>query len=191
MPPGVTSMKFVRTYAGGVLSRTANDKGYSYQFNLGLVPDVGSLLSVFDAYSIDYVDVSFTYTADTPAISNTASQWPLMAYAIDYDDDNVPGTYQSVLQSNLHKLHFFSEANKRTVVVRVKPRAAAVVARGSIATLGTGWAPGSQIIDAAYPDVPHYGLKAFVLNYNSTTYPNSQIHVHSTIHLTMYAAKTG
>lgn len=191
IPPGVTSMKFSRTYAGGVLSKGTNDAGQAFQYNITLAPDVTSLLNVFDAYRIDYVDHHFTYVADTPAASAIASYWPVMAYAIDYDDDNVPGTYQSVLQSNLHKLHFFTEGDGRTVTVRIRPRAAAVVTRGSVSSLATGWAPDGQIIDAAFPDAPHYGLKAFILNYNLTTQPNSRIFSHSTIHFTMYAAKTG
>lgn len=191
VPRGITGMQFKRTYAGGAIALTANDAGRGFQFNVGLMPGIGDLLNVFDYYRIDKVDVTFTYVSDTPAVSSTASLWPIMAHCIDYDDDNAPATYQDVLRSNLHAIHYFGEGAKRSVTRSFQPRANYIVSR--LGTSSTGLATGlpGTLIDLASPDVPHYGLKVFLLNYNSTTYPNSRVFVHSTITATFFGARSG
>jgi hypothetical protein len=184
-------MRYTRTYAGGQIALTTNDSGRGYQFNIGLMPGVGDLLNVYDFYRIDSVDMWFTYVSDTPATTATGSSWPILAYCIDYDDDNPPATFQNVLTSNMHKIHFFGEADKRVCKVSLKPRANTLVSRGGTASLGLSTGLPGVLIDAATPDVPHYGVKIFPIFYNSTSYPNSRIYVHTTITATFFGARSG
>lgn len=191
VPKGLTGMKYTRTFAGGVVAQGTNDAGRSLQFNIGLMPAVLDLLEVYDFYRIDRVDVTFFYASEISATTSSASNYPTLAYCIDYDDDNAPSTLQDVLTSNLHKLHYFGEGARRTHTVSMVPRSNSIIARSTTTSVGLASQHPGTLIDAAYPDVQHYGLKYFLLNYNSAGFPNARVFINTRITATFFGARSG
>lgn len=124
----------------------------SYQVSVGAFSGATSLLSVFDQYRIDQVEVWL----ETPNV-NGGGVLPMLFSAVDLDDSNTPTTIGNV-------------QDKQGAIVagggaghyhKWKPHVAVAVYSGaftSFANEPAGW------IDAASPNVQHYGLKFATLS---------------------------
>jgi hypothetical protein len=179
-----------RTFFGGAIGKGATDIGRAQAFTIASMPGWVDLASVYDGYYIRKVTLHFNLSTDLGAQTATAAQLPIMAYLPDYDDDTPPTTYNAVLQGSLHKIWFPSPLNNH-LAVSVTPRTASVVAQSGTGTLGVAWNPGNMVCDVAFPDLKHYGFKYFLLNYNTTTYPNTTIFVHYEVEFTMVSSRSG
>ncbi len=182
LPPGVVAHRLVRLRDFGSISSAALDQGGSLQFTLDQVPGYAELTNMYDAYSIDKVEVTFVWTK-----GNAAVDFPCMVVTQDYDDATAPATVGEVGEYNSSRLLTFTPAMNKQVVT-VEPRCAQTVFRTGV-TSAYSWGTKSQIIDAANADCPHYGLKWFLVNYNTTYQPTSIMKVYLRFHLTAYATR--
>lgn len=187
LPPGVKRTKLVRTRDFGIVNKVALDTGGSLQFTLDQVPGQAEITALYDAYSIDKVEIHFVWSQPTQGAAPGASVAPLMLCTRDYDDALPPVTYDTVGEYADASLLVFGLANNHHVVT-VQPRVAKTLFRTGV-TSAYGWGAQSEIIDAANIDVPHYGLKWFTRYYNSTGQPDSFINIHIKYYLSGYAQR--
>lgn len=187
LPPGVKKHKFTRIRDFGSVAKAALDVGGSLQFTLDQIPGYLEFNNLYDAYSIDSVDVTFVWWQPYTGASASAAQCPTMIVTRDYDDAGTPATFAEVGEYSDATLHPFSLA-KNSFTMTVKPRVSRTVYRTGV-TSGYGWGSQSEIIDAASVDVPHYGLKWFTTAYSNTYTPDSNIRVYIKYHVTGYASR--
>lgn len=186
LPAGVRAHKFTRTRDFGLVSKAALDTGGSLQFTLDQVPSYAELTTLYDAYSIDRVEVTFVWFAPYVGATAGAAQMPVMVITPDYDDANPVTTVNEIGEYGQARVVPFTTA-KNSHTISVVPRAAKQMFRG--VTSGYSWAEKSAVIDAGNIDVPHYGLKWFTQHYNSTYHPDSLIKIYVKFHLTGYAVR--
>lgn len=187
LPPGVRRHKFTRTRDFGTIAKSALDAGGSLQFTLDQVPGYAELTALYDAYSIDSVDVTFVWYQAFTGPGVAFAQSPVMIVTRDYDDANAPATFADVGEYSDATLHPFSVANNK-FTVNVKPRVAKQLYRAGVSS-GFSWGGQSEIVDAGTVDVPHYGLKWFTDFYSTTYTPDMNIRVFIKYHITGYAAR--
>lgn len=187
LPPGTRIAKITRIRDFGSVSNVALDAGGSLQFTLDQVPGHPEITAMYDGYSIDQVDVTFTWVAPFSSTTSASAVAPIMMLATDYDDALPPTTSDQVGEFSTARLRPFSVANN-TFTVSVKPRVAMQLFRSGV-TSAYGWGKSSQIVDAANIDVPHYGLKWFTKYYNTGINPSANINIHLKFHLTLYASR--
>lgn len=186
LPTGVRAHKFTRTRDFGVIAKSALDTGGSLQFTLDQVPSYAELTTLYDAYSIDKVEVTFVWFSPFTGAATGAAQMPIMMVTPDFDDANPVTTVGEIGEYGQARVVPFNLA-RNSHTVTIAPRAAKQVYRG--VTSGFSWAEKSAIIDAGNVDVPHYGLKWFTQFYNSTYTPDSLIRIYIKFHITGYAVR--
>jgi len=125
------------------------------------VPGYVELSALFDQIMLDKVIVKFQYGMDPasqPPVSFTASQSPLLYHCIDYNDAGVPATLETVMQYGNQKSGILA-AELGPIVRVVRPKYAQVLFNGGA---GTTYAAKRGFVNAL-SDVPHYGMKGFML----------------------------
>lgn len=175
LPAGYYAQKFVRHRDNGGIGLAVTDLGVGWSFSLNAVPDFAEFTTLFDAYIIDQVDIHFVLD------NNKAEQYPTLLIAPDYDDANAPATENEVLTHQGCKILPFSP-NKREHTFSVKPRVAMAVYRTGV-TSSYGWSRPGQLMDIATTDTPWYGMKSWLVNYNSTDTAGARVRVYQTYHL--------
>lgn len=189
LPKGWRRHKYSRIADLGVVSLAATDSGRAIEFTLQQVPQVADLLAVFDAYSIDRIDVHIMYKSFQTATTVASSDHPTLITALDYDDANSPATSAVVRAFDTAEIYQFGETNRHYVRV-LEPRASSVALRNSsTASLGQALCPPGAIFDAGSPDISHYGFKYFLTDANTTGFPATTVHVYAKFHFSMYAGK--
>jgi len=118
---------------------------------------------LFDSYSVDSVDLTFSYdfnSANTATGSaSTVPGIPVLGIVRDYDDNTAVGSEGAFLQYDDFSIHRLDKVLKFSVV----PRAANAV-YNSTTTTGYSVAPPRLKVDCSNPNVPHYGIKYYVRN---------------------------
>jgi len=147
IPPG-------GTFASGVLT-----------FQLSDLPGYTTLNSTFDCYRIRCVVVraSPVLTTVLNGVNIGTQVIPIVVWAVDYDDNTVPGSTDSL------RRHQTCRAAPATVPMKfvIRPRASTQLFLTG-ATTGYGQTPRSMWLDCAQPGIPHYGLKFGVDNVQTT-----------------------
>jgi len=174
LPPGYRAHSFVRTRDNFDIGLLPVDQGIGWEFALDQVPDVAEFTNLFDAFCIDKVDITFALR------DNQADKFPILVLAPDYDDASAPLTEDAVLTAENCEIVPFS-AVKRHHTVTLTPRVAVATYRPGIST-GYSWGKSSTVVDMGATNTPHYGLKTWLLNYNSTNTPGATIRVFMRIH---------
>lgn len=176
VPIGYKEHKFSRIRSNGGISLPAVvDQGGSFIFSFNLLPDFAEFTTLFDAYCIDRVDITWNL------ISNSTDKYPTLLVAPDYDDGNAPATINEVTSSESCKVVQFS-AEKREHTLSIVPRVAATAYRTGISSAYT-WAAQGSLVDMALTDVPFYGVKYWLDNFNATTTPNAAFRVYFKFHV--------
>ena len=137
---------------------------FSMQFSLDQLAQYTDISNFCDRYKIVDVMVKFQFNSDSITGYSTSTQnqpniVPSVVWVQDYDDANTLTAVEvnakmGVRRKALNNGSFHS--------IRVKPRIAASAYNG----LSTAYTvpKGSQWINTAYPQVPHYGIKGYVEN---------------------------
>jgi hypothetical protein len=171
----------------GLVPKAAVDRGGGLEFRVDQLPGSAEFSQLYDAYSIDKVEVSFVWYQPFAGAAPGAARAPVMYITRDYDDGNIPTTLGEVLEFGDCKLKAFSLVNNVHTVV-VEPRSAVSTYRAGV-TSGFTWGSKSAIIDAGSLDVSHYGLRYWTTAHNTTDTPDSQILIVMKYHLSGYASR--
>jgi hypothetical protein len=156
-------------------------------FSLNQVPEFAELTALYDAYSIDKVEITFVWAKPYTGPAAGDARTPTMLITRDYDDANAPVTFDEVGAYSDSRLVPLSIA-RPTYTIPVEPRTAKALFRSGVSS-AYGWGEKSAVIDAANADVPHFGLKLWTTDYNSTETPNSFIKIFIKFHITGYATR--
>lgn len=176
LPKGYKAQTFVRLRENGHLSiPAAIDGGLAWSFQLADVPDYTDFATLYDAYVLDKVDI--TYVVD----NTSPGQCPVLMWAPDYDDANTPLTADSVSTHQNVRVHAFDEGH-RSVTISVRPRALHSTFKTGV-TSAYSWAPEGVICDMANTDIQFYGIKTWVSHYNSADTPQTRIRTFIRYHL--------
>lgn len=137
---------------------------YSYQFTLSSLPEFSEVTNLFDQYKIHSMRIRFIpfqtqSIANDPGINNQCLS--LLHYGvIDYDDASVPNPSNVGVQL-LREYESFREMNMfrggREYKRKIRPHISVPAYQAGITTAYSNTP--SRWIDAAYPDVQHYGFK--------------------------------
>jgi hypothetical protein len=126
--------------------------GLGLTFSLSDLISSAEFTALFDQYKFDKVVIHILPTANTALMTQSVS-FPLVT-AIDYDDSTAPTSEDYLLQYENNMITRSFDELHRTIVPRI--------ALGAFQSGGlfNGYAnAGNQWIDAASPNVNHYGLK--------------------------------
>lgn len=160
---------FTRTVGYQDITKVAGDVGYGIVFRLNDVPNVSEFVSLFDQYTINWVEYEWINRS-----ALTGIQAPVIYAAPDYDDDGAPTLIEMLQKQNV--ITFTFSADRTQVKMRIRPNALRQVYRSALTT-GYERSPVGTWMDCATPDVPFYGLKYFIQNYNTASTPNTQLGV--------------
>jgi hypothetical protein len=163
------------------ISKGAADQGYNQIYILSSLPGATEFTSLYDHYKIDKVEVTFVLDMADGAL-NTTTLYPRLIIAPDWNDSSAPIVEDDVLQYQQAAVFQFSGVN-REFTFTVKPKVANTVFRTAV-TSAYQIAPASWL-DTAYSDVPHYGIKFFLANYNTTSFGATVIRQYVRYHLQM------
>lgn len=187
LPPGVKAHKFTRLRDFGAVPKSALDSGYALQFTLDQLPNYAEIQAMYDAYSIDKVEVTWHWYQPYVGPTSAEAQAPCIVCTPDYDDALTPTTLSEVSEYSTSRMFPFStSANSHSITVY--PRVAKTLYRTGISS-GYAWGDKSTMIDAIYADAPHYGLKWFTSCYSTTYTPASAIRIYIKYYMTGYSPK--
>jgi hypothetical protein len=175
LPPGYNAHTFRRIRDNGDVAIFGIDSGLGWSFRLNDIPDFGDFTALYDAYTIDRVEITYILHNVAPG------QFPTLFWAPDYDDDNTPLSVNSVTTHQNVRWHAFSE-NARSVTMSVDPRSLVSTYQAGV-TSAYSWAKGGAIVDMANPAVPFYGIKTWLSNYNTVLTPGARIQSILTYHI--------
>lgn len=163
--------RFTRAIAYADLPKPPSDGGFGVAFTLGDLPDYSEFVNLFDQYSLDWVD--YTFILKSPyGVSGTPP--PIIYFAEDHDSSTSP-SLNDMLESQNVQVATFS-ADRTMIKFRVRVNTLRQVYRTALTT-GYERAPPGTWIDSSQADVPHYGVKYFVQNYNTAATPATSLGV--------------
>jgi hypothetical protein len=158
--------KFVRNIQLQDIPKTAVNQGFAIAFTLNDLPDVSEFTSLFDQYRLDWVEYTFVLRKFA-----AGSSLPVIYYAEDHDDSNLPSFAAICEAQNVQIVTFGSD---RTMIkFRITPNVLRQVYNGL--TSGYERAPPGVWLDCANSAIPHYGVKYVIENYNTTDTPNNVV----------------
>jgi len=164
----------VRTIDLGALAQAAADKGYGNSFALSSVSGSTEFTNLYDSYRMDMVEV--IWELDFLQTGATANQcYPTIIAWPDYDDATAPSTLAAateIAQSERFQMSPLHVQFKRSI----KPKVALELYDGA-APAAAGSSRAGVWVDCATPGIPHYGVKYWIKNYNSTTVANCSINL--------------
>jgi hypothetical protein len=160
-PSYTAPYKFSRSFDLGLLTKSAADQGYAWPFALNQVPASSEFTALFDKYRIKCIDLTFSYWREGYLGGSTL--WPTMFLFMDDDDAIIPTAKTEALERMSVQRVSFSPT-RQTISVEINPRW--VQSRGGVST---NLAPQNSWIDMATPAVQHYGVKAWIDNFNNST----------------------
>lgn len=151
---------------------SSGTNGAAFNFSLNQVSHHLELVSLYDAYRIDKIELWFDYTPDAGALSAvlTPMVYPKMWIKRDYDDITVP-TLDVLEQSNQAECLRFTSDRTTVGPYYLTPAISSVVydptASGAYTPAGQRW---RQWLDTGISGraVPHYGVKMVAQGLPST-----------------------
>lgn len=169
LPSGYRAHSYVRFRDNGGIALIAADNGVGWNFTFNQIADYTDFTSLYDGYTIDKVEMRFVL------FNNVAEKYPVLLLAPDYDDSAAPvGETDLLAMEGCRVLPFSPDKREHSIVV--KPRISQTLFRTGV-TSAYGWGKERQIIDMANVDTPHYGVRSWIVNYNSTDTPGAVIRV--------------
>jgi len=173
------SYKIARTFNSGELPTLPSDQGYATVFLLSALPNFAEFTALFDQYRIEKVSMKFVLDIADGALNST-TKYPRIAIAPDFNNQNAPSSEDILLQYPQCQIYQFSATN-RELSVDIKPMVAATVFRTGITSAYTMQTPGW--LDVATSDVPHYGLRYYISNHNTTAFGSTRIRTYLKYHM--------
>lgn len=162
--------QFTRIIGANNIVQAPTDVGRGISFTLADLPGSTEFTALFDQYRLDWVEYMFVLKSPLGAGGVAA---PLIYFVEDHDDD-APPSFNAVLEAQSVQVVNFS-ADRTMIKFRVRPNIVREVYRG--VTPGYERAPPGTWLDCANATVPHYGVKYWVANYNSTSTSSTVIDV--------------
>jgi hypothetical protein len=159
--PSAKPYTFIRSIPEADINKGTIDQGYGVAFTLADLPSSSEFTALFDQYRINWVE--YTFTLKTPFNALPAS--PLIYVAEDHDDSSPPSRTFVNERQGCKVLSFGIDRNR--ITVRVVPTVVNQVYQSAVASGYSRMEPGTWL-DCSYPSVPHYGLKYFIDNYNTS-----------------------
>lgn len=163
--------------------------GAAFNFLLTQVAHHGELVSLYDAYRIDKIELWFDYSPDSAgnlaAANGAGAFFPKMWIKRDYDDITVP-TLDQMEQSNQAECLRFTADRTTIGPYYITPAISAIIydptASGAYTPAGQRW---RQWLDTstAGRQVPHYGVKMVAQGIPNTNL--GQITIRMRFHLSM------
>lgn len=162
--------ELLRSSSPGLLVSGPVDTSYRYTPSLSDFSNSADISGSWEMYRIKRL--RFMLTCST---FNTASDLPFPRVVLlpDYND-SAAVTLSSATGYEEAIEHTFTPTNP-TLTVEIEPKVANAIYRNGV-VLGYN-ALSSPWIDSSYNDVPHYGIKLFIQDYNSTTTPTRRIYL--------------
>lgn len=168
MPRGTTIHRFSRFVDEGFITRTATDAGIAYGFTLADLPGYLEFTALFDRWRITNVEAMLMYQQTSSA---STFAFPLLLLSDDFNDNLTPALETVLLERENLQTHAFGTANN---IYRhsLKPRVLALGGGSSQSIeVKDGW------VDCLTPTVDFYGLKLWLVNYNTLVSGNAVIRV--------------
>lgn len=166
--------RFVRYLNAGELSKTAADQGFATVFALNFLPNSSDFTSLFDQYRIDKVEQVFEMDIADGTLNST-TRWPRITICPDFNNQAAPLSEDAILSYEQARQYQFSTSERRFSVI-LRPQIASTVYRTGVTSAyemkPSGW------LDVATNDVPHYGLRYWIANYNTTSFGASNVRVY-------------
>jgi hypothetical protein len=157
----------------GELSKAAVDQGYSTVFQLNQLPGFNEFTNLFDQYCIKKLEITFEMDIADGGL-NALTRWPRIIIAPDYNNQAAPSFETEVAAIEQSKQYQFSTSERRFTVV-IKPMVASTLFRSGVTSAyemkPSGW------LDSAISDVPHYGIRYWVSNYNTASFGGANVRV--------------
>lgn len=151
--------------------------GNAWLFKLSSVIDSSDFTNLYDKYKINGVRLKIMYQAETASVGGTGVL-PIFNYAIDADDATVPSSLNTVeTKGNARSL--ILTANK-PISIFIRPKVASALYQSLLTGYEVKKAP---FINCTYPDVQHFGLKAWINNFYAPSGANNQITIQATYYL--------
>jgi len=144
--------------------------GGSMKFQLSDIVDPSDFTTLFDRYKLNKVIVyimpltgSVGYVENATTGNIRSSAVPTILYAIDYDDAQIPGASQILLERQNCK----SRRLNRTIAITINnPKMLSVVQQGDPGTTTqVAAATKTGYLDCAQDDVNHFGLKFYMRDF--------------------------
>lgn len=150
------------------IPKLPGDQGFGISFRLSDLLDYTEFTNLFDQYRVNWVEYMFICKQN-----GSSPAWPTIFIAEDHDDDAVPVINEILAKEHTQVLQFGS--NRTMLKLRLRPNITRNVYNG--VTNGYERAAPGTWVDCAVATVPHYGVKYFISNYNTTSNPNATISV--------------
>lgn len=186
--PKSSAHSFTRVaYLQNYITTPGAGGGGAISFQLNQLPSSTDFTSLFDQYMIEKVVLQLVPSvteipqdaggAALPAAS--AGYSGMLHTVLDFDDNTSPTGSTELMEYDNVKSTRWNEVHTRVLT----PAVAREMYR-SAATTGYGQAT-HQWIDAAYPDVPHYGVKFWVDGFSTAVTPSINFHARIKYYLKM------
>lgn len=156
------------------------DVGLSQWFQLSDVATPSDFTNLYDRYRITGVKLEITYLDNTAAV-NGLSVFPMLNYAIDYDDNNVP-TSEGYMQQKQDVKTKALIANKPIKIFIKNPRAISAI-QNTLGTFDAGLVT-KGYINCDYPTVKHNGMKYWISSIYSNSNSQACIRIVPTYYIT-------
>lgn len=150
-----------RSFTGTINLQAAIDANphlVGSQFTLQQLPNYTEFTNLFDNYRIHAIKMTFF----RPSVANSASEMDQLVRlhtAIDYDDAATPASINELMNyDNYQVIALRDQFMRNGKFSRFwRPRIVREVYRTAVSTAYEPARP--KMLDCAYPDIPHYGIK--------------------------------
>ena len=142
--------------------------GFAFGHTLWDVQGYSEFISLFDSYKIEKVEVTIQLTTGS-STNGAQAQAPTITYATDYDDNSIE-VLGAILQKKGCKV--VQLTTEKPLVITYKPKLANVVFTNSV---GNAYTQASEWVDMSNQQVPWYGLKGFIQNFQTSPSPYTPI----------------
>ena len=178
-----TAMKEQRDFSGILPSR-----GNAYAFHLNELTDFAGIQGLYDEFMISWVKLKCFININVNTVNTTTAgenprTLPRIAYATDYNDDDVPASEDELLQYSDCQI-FQAGSGNNYFTKWIKPKTAQMLYRGATTTSYS--AKGNTWVATANADTPHYGFKYF---FTIGSNPNYSLIVYATYYLKFRMSK--
>jgi hypothetical protein len=188
VPRGVTVNHVQRWCGKDFGAKTSADSGRAYTFQISDLNNVTELTNLYDFYSIDKIDVQFALQFEPKDVGTGLVTYPTIIMTPDYNDPTLPLTEAEVFEyGKTVSIEQFS-ATKRIINTTLVPRIANTVYRSGITNAYTLAQP-SSLVDIRSTDAQHFGLKTWVIGYNTTGITGGAIFMRVKYYLRLVATK--
>lgn len=147
-----------------ITTAALTENGYSWQFQLNMIPQFATFTSLYDVYRIDMVEFTVVPRASINIASgalagtnqgiNTTLYLARFIMTVDTDDAVVPTTYNQIREYGQAKEYYVVQP--KPIKIYFKPAVAQLLYNGITPASTEKFSPW---IDCANSAVPHYGVK--------------------------------